>query len=129
MGADMRSYLVIWGEQCDPEEITRVTGITPTKTWRAGDVRYAKTGRLHTDCGWRLDAPSDIPPAIDAHLDALLDLVAGALVQLKALSSSCEIQINVVVHCREGAPEMNIRPDHIQRLAAIGAGIDIDLYC
>lgn len=124
----MRAYLMIWGATCDPDEITQRVGTLPSTTWRVGDVRHGKTGRLHEDAGWRIDAAT-VEATADGYVDLLLNQVWNAAAYLKTLGSSCELQINMVVHCRDTAPPISISSSNIARLAAIGAGVDIDIYC
>src|SRR5437016_3226835 len=93
----IRAYLVIWGRQCEPTDITRRTGISPTKIWRLGDVRYAKTGKLHTDSGWQLESSETSDTTVDGHIGWLLSRVWQFREYLSALRPSCELQVTVVV--------------------------------
>src|ERR1051325_184314 len=125
----IRSYFVIWGTECNPDEITRETGITPTKMWRTGDLRYAKTGKHHADSGWRIDAPDIVEPTLNAHLERLLDLLWHARSYLQTLETLCQLQATVIIHCNGTPPPMDVTAANIDRLASLGASIDIDLYC
>ncbi len=39
------------------------------------------------------------------------------------------MQVTLVVHCKVTVPEMHLSTDSLQRLAKIGAALDIDVYC
>lgn len=126
--SSIRSYAVIWGQRCDPDAITRRIGVTPTKRWRVGDMRHEATGRRHTDAGWRMDASPETDATLEAHVEALLEKLWPARDQLRELRTVCEVQFTIVIHCRDAAPAMYLSAATIERLAAIGAALDIDLY-
>jgi hypothetical protein len=126
---NLRAYFVIWGSECDPDDISNNTGLTPAKTWHVGDVRYENTGKRQADSGWRIDAPEDVEPTLDAHLEELMDLLWESRNYLKPVSKSCELQVTFVIHCSNTVPIMSISAANIGRLASLNASIDIDLYC
>jgi hypothetical protein len=119
---------VIWGAECDPENITQHTGLAPSKTWRVGDIRYEKTGKCHADSGWRVDSPEETEPTLDAHLEHLLNLLWPSRGYLETLRASCELQATVVIHRNDNVPSMSISAGNIARLATLNASIDIDVY-
>lgn len=125
----IRAYLVIWGDRCDPEQITRKTGLNPTETWRVGDVRHARTGRVHADAGWRIDAEGELGVDVGTYIEHLLDRVWPVREDFQALAATCNVQFSVVLHCRDETPAVHLAGDTVRRMAALGAALDIDLYC
>lgn len=124
-----RVYFVAWGKECDPEAISRATGIAPTKTWRIGDIRQERTGKTHLDCGWRLDADNTDGREVETQISSLLEALWPVHEYLTALTPRCEMQFSIVVHCRESAPPVYLSTAQMQRIAQLGAGLDIDIYC
>ncbi len=129
MNPQIRSYFVVLGEACIPAAVTAVTGITPTKTWLKGEVRHERTQRIRLDSGWRVDLTSEVEATLEAHVAGLLNLLWESREYFDELRSRCELHISVVVHGRNGMPELNLSVDTLRRLSSIGASLDIDAYC
>jgi hypothetical protein len=125
----VRVYFVAWGKECDPDAVSRATGIVPTKTWRSGDIRQERTGKTHIDSGWRLEAGAEDSAEVANQITSLLETLWPAHEYLKALSAECEMQFSIVVHCGETAPSVHLSSVHTERIGQLGASVDIDIYC
>ena len=101
----------------------------PAKIWQAGDVRYERTQKVHLDSGWQVDSSNDIAPTLEAHVAALLSVLWNSLEYFRELRLHCNMQVTLMVHCKVTVPEMHLSTDRRQRLAKIGAALDIDVYC
>jgi hypothetical protein len=128
--ASTRAYFVFWGKQCDPDEVSRSTGVVASRTWRVGDVRNARTRTRHEDAGWRIDSDgaSDLEPAV--HVKLLVEKLWHARDYLRALAPGCDMQFSIVIHCRDAAPPpIHMSRESLHRVASLNAAIDVDLYC
>lgn len=124
-----RAYFVIWGKQCDPDEISARIGVVPSRTWCVGDIRNPRTGAHHDNAGWRVDSDGtpDLDPA--THVEQLVEKLWHARDSLQTLGAHCEMQFSIVIHCHEAsAPPMYFSRDLLQRIASLNAAIDVDLY-
>jgi hypothetical protein len=123
------AYLVVWGTRCDPDEITRRTGIIPDAAWQVGDVLNERTGTKRRDAGWQIEAPADLGIDVGEYVQHVLRRVAPERDYFRSLDESCQVQISVVVRGREQAPVFNLPSDVVTQIGALGAALDVDIYC
>ena len=122
--------LRIMADDLDPHEITRLLGISPSETLRAGDARPPKPGRVWEHCGWYLTSSGVVASRdLRRHLDWLLDQIAekqdifamftshGYLVDIPCFWSSAQ---------GHGGPIFS--PQQMTRLGTLGIELWIDLY-
>src|SRR5438874_502023 len=63
--------------ECPAEEITRLLGLSPTRTWRRGEKVHPRAQNTHRQNGWSLSAPCDpYTTGLEEQVEALLRLVA-----------------------------------------------------
>lgn len=137
MRSEVRVYLAFGGFDFDPDEITRLTGITPTKTLRAGDpVSWAsslseenrqrirvKSNRWEVDSG--LDSSVDLP----THVKALLQKLEPVWDRFVELGQQYEPVMECIVSSYGGdRPEIFFDKEVIRKLIQLNAEIDVDLY-
>lgn len=129
--AGTRVVLSIVSDQLTAGDITRAIGLEPTESWSKGDPRPQNMGplRLYTFTRWTLCPGGDLPGEVKDKLTRLLDLTDDASTRIRALGSVCDIDILVAyrgyVHQMWGLP---IEAREMARIAAMGAGLDVDLY-
>ncbi|AKH16736.1 DUF4279 domain-containing protein [Deinococcus soli (ex Cha et al. 2016)] len=129
--ARARVALSIVSETLLAEDITRATGLDPTDAWSVGD-KWTRPGRKpsrRTFTRWTLCPEGDHPGEFEDKLTRLLDLTQEAAPRIRALGATCDV--NVTVGYRGYAKQMwgvPIERDDLSRLAALDAGLDIDLY-
>jgi hypothetical protein len=70
------AWLRIMDEMLDPDEVTSILSVTPTKIQRAGELRSPKTDKVHKFSGWFLSTEG-VLTSLDArhHFDWLLERV------------------------------------------------------
>lgn len=124
-----RAYFVIWGKRCDPEKISAMTRLSPTKTWRVGDIRNERTQTHHEDSGWRLDSDGAADLGPDAHIALLIEKIWAARDDLRTVGATSELQFTVVIHCRKTMPPIHLSRDALKCISRLGAAVDIDVYC
>lgn len=93
---ESRAGLRVFGDELDPDEITRRLGANPTKAFRKGDLelvrhdgrpRYAHTGR------WHLDAARRFPEDLNAQIMEILDQVTDDLEVWRELGEKYRIDM------------------------------------
>ena len=80
---------------------------------------------------WRFEPQAGIPGSVEQKLAALLRGVEPAVARLAAIRTACDVQVNVVFEGWGGDPQcggIHVDVDIVQRLAALGAELDFDLY-
>jgi len=129
--ARSRVALSIVSTELTAEAITRATGLVPTESWSTGDSRPQDRGQLkpYAFTRWTFCPDGDLPGKFEHKLARLLDLTDDASARIRALGSVCDI--NILVGYQGYAPQMwglPIDASEMARIAAMGAGLDVDLY-
>ena len=120
--------LKLTGQGFSAEDITRITELTPTKTWRQGDqVQASKLVRKND--GWVLGLPERETYDLDGLLIELLDSIEPKADRVfEAIGRfTLEPQISFGVYLRGEAPACLFSSGTIKRICALGAALDIDL--
>jgi hypothetical protein len=124
------AYYVLTGTRLDPPRITATTGVTPSRTWKAGDVRNPRTGTRHELDGWRVDSPLPQSSSPEEHVEALVGHLARGWAALCELGARHDALVMCVVYMYDAeGPVFGLSPTVVQRLAELNAGFDADLYC
>ena len=116
--------------ECPAEEITRLLGLSPTRTWRRGEAVHLRAHNArHRQNGWRLSAPCDpSTTGLAEQLEALLCLVAPHAEQFAALPPGSEVELSCFIYACNHRPVITFSADAVRRLARLGAAIDVDCY-
>lgn len=123
--------LSIVSETLSAEDITRATGLDPTDAWSVGD-EWTRPGRKpsrRTVTSWTLCPEGHHPGEFEDKLTRLLDLTQEAAPRIRALGATCDVSVTVG-YCgyTEQMWGVPIERSDLSRLAALGAGLDVDLY-
>jgi len=124
---EVRVQLNFAGFARDPDEVTTLVGIVPSKTWRIGDL-IDKSKRTYHSNGWRVSAERPVTE-VEVGVDALFAYVAPRWEALRQLSNECRVELSIVIYAEEQVPAVHLRRDQIDRLAELGGSIDVDVYC
>ncbi len=117
--------LVVSGFEDSPEEISRRIGADPTDTWKAGDL-IREPGIRKKSNGWRLKSGFDGHSELEPHLRWLLDKLSPSTdAGFGADGRSIDFSCNVVIADR--APSLTVPRDVMERIAQLGADLDIDI--
>jgi len=129
--ARARVALSIVSETLSADDITLATGVDPTDAWSVGDewTRPGRNPSRRTFTRWTLCPEGHQPGEFEDKLTRLLDLTQEAAPRIRTLADTCDV--SVTVGYRGYAEQMwgvPIGREDLSRLAALGAGLDIDLY-
>jgi hypothetical protein len=119
----------------NPEEITKILGIQPTKSWRKGEL-IPKTSLPHKTNGWLIESGLGKNAELENHLESLKHILNPAIDKIEQLPKETEAEISCVVniyHSRSieeehNTPALHLDLKHIQLLNQLKAEIDYDLY-
>jgi hypothetical protein len=92
-------------------------------------VRHARSGKVHDDSGWQIEAEGISAHDVSPFVEALMDLTWAHRDYFRSLRSLCSIQLSIVIRCKGEPPTFYLSADVLARLAELGAAVDIDLYC
>jgi len=129
MESEVSVSFTLTGVDLDPEEVTRLAGLRPTKTWRLGDVIRPPAILRYRHSGWRLK--SALPPSasLREHLNSLLGQLEPSWEVARQLGRRYYAEIACVVYSRGGdRPEIRLDAGMLEKLTELNAALDIDLY-
>jgi hypothetical protein len=127
--------LRIYGEALDTDNLTRILGVSPTRTVRKGDVRRGIRGKGFTakSNGWFLSSESHVESKdVRRHIDWILGQVECKSNVI--LSVGATEDVLMTVHCawwsRAGQGGPTLWPEQMRRLAALDleCSFDISFY-
>ncbi|MFZ1103432.1 MAG: DUF4279 domain-containing protein [Hyphomicrobiaceae bacterium] len=117
--------LAIYGEELDPEEITRTLGVAPTKAHRRGERPKRRSGK------WlgppRLEERGFNEPS-EAVIDRVLRKLPEGPAVWRELGARYDIQLRFGIHMTGWNQGMGITSEQVVRLAQIGAKLEFDIY-
>jgi hypothetical protein len=127
------------GDQLDPDQISAILRVPPTKAWRKGERYFAgsHTGHLIGRTGTWFLATDDFvtSPDLEWHLDFLANLLSrgppdagGALVQLQdaMMRNNIKADVSCFWHGAAGEQPPAISAEMIDKLRALPAEIETD---
>lgn len=122
-------YFLLTDFQEDPEEISLLLSISPSKTWKVGDLRIPKSILCHESNGWRLNSNMSDSEELEKHVRGLLEQLKPCWKKLIELTTNCYAQLSCVIYIYDFVrPAIHFDLDIIQKLTEIHTAIDVDLY-
>lgn len=120
------------GEAFDPDELTRLLRIQPTKSGRKGDPSpypHARTlGRTMPETSWSIEIERSVD-SIDEGIQELLRIIweqRTVIIDYLSVRPSVKAGILVVVHYYDESPLYELSLDAIQKLAHLGCEFAMD---
>jgi hypothetical protein len=93
---------------------------------RKGDL-IPSTLLVHKSNVWELVSGLQEAASIQDQLMALFFRIEPVAKSIAALSNVAEITVSCVIYCTR-QPDLYVKPELIQKIAKIGAGIEFDVY-
>jgi hypothetical protein len=128
MTCEMAVALRLTGQDFSPETVTRLLGVSPTKTWRLGDaVQKTLIKRKHD--GWEFSIPQQTGLDLEEKLCSLLDIFES---HRQSLFEVCDrfrldVEIACAMYVTDEAPIMHLSSRTMKRMAALNTDLDMDL--
>jgi Domain of unknown function (DUF4279) len=127
-------YLSVLSETLHPDQITARLGLAPTEQRIMGEMGTLPDGRPrrmpHRKHNWTLDLAGPYTPGtFEDKLDALLNAVSPYAEAFRTLGSQCSVGIGTAYSgYREQMWGVHLTAARLDRMGALGASFDIDLY-
>ena len=129
MGSLVRCEYILTGA-FDPVIVSAATGLDATKTWRVGDPIGSKGARKYKFDGWmrarEYEPCIDIEEPLEKLLQQLRPLHSVFVDLIREHSLEAEVSIAIEVTNNE-FPATTISYTRITEIAALGAGLDMDI--
>ncbi|WP_426192237.1 DUF4279 domain-containing protein [Massilia sp. DWR3-1-1] len=122
--------LRLFGEDLDPEEVSRILRCAPTVAERTGEVIPYQSGRERVvKCGnWRLIAEQTAPEDVNGQLRWLLSQVESDLAVWKSLVHQFEVDVYCGLFMQGLNDGLSLAPDVMALLAERGIELGLDIY-
>ena len=129
MDAMVRCEYILTGT-FDPAVVSAATGLDATKVWRIGDQMSLRGNRTYKFDGWMRSTEYEACADIEVPLEKLLEQLRPAhsvfvdLIREHGLEAEVTIAIEITDNV---VPATTIASARIAEIAAMGAGLDIDI--
>jgi Domain of unknown function (DUF4279) len=111
----------------DPSIVTSRIGLSPTSAWRRGDPMPDTTAtRNHSR--WSFQSPLPLDTHVEKHLAALLPLLEAHAASIRECAAEFSVEICCAIYYEDFTPGIHLWPEVLQRIAALGIPLDLDLY-
>ena len=120
------AYFCIQGD-FDPQEITDRVGLTPSRSWRKGDI-HPKRQYERKFSHWELRSTLDQNHSLEEHLSDVLSQLERSPEAIIAVSQQLQGWMQLVGFFHEGFPGIHFEPDHVTGMAKFKLSVDFDLY-
>jgi len=111
----------------DPDEITRRVGISPTDSWRKGDI-HPKTGHARNFSRWSLRSRLETTASLETHVRDVLDQLDANPAAFKQLCIEKSGTMQLVAYFRTDYPGLDFERELIERIAGYSLSMDCDFY-
>ena len=120
--------LRIFGDDLDPDEITRLLGIEPTGSARKGDTHRTASGRnvVARSGSWRLDA--GVPGDLNTQIGALLAKLPTDPSVWRKLSRRYKCEVFCGLFLRDGNEGTGLQPQVLSLLGERCLRLGLDIY-
>ena len=108
-------------------ELSQLIGFECDTSWIMGEPRVKGATIKHDKNGWILNSGCPDSTPLEEQLIALLNRLQPAATELRQIAQAHEVELSCVLYS-DIRPELNFSSEIIQRAAAVGASLDVDLY-
>ena len=123
--------LRFFGDDLDPDELSRLLGCPPTKSERKGEEIVGKvTGHKRTarSGAWRLSVELREPGDFDGQISEIFERLTDDMSIWQDLTSRFRAYVFCGLFMEEGNEGISLSNETLQRLAERGLTIDFDIY-
>ena len=120
-----RAKLMVLDFSGSADRIMEVLKVTPTRTWRAGDLVTPRTKHTMKRNGWSLASPAAESSGADEVVRELLKLFP-TLEAFHGLPQDAEVQLTISVLGHKDRPGVFLSKEVMRSIAAAGASLDIE---
>ncbi|WP_041234005.1 DUF4279 domain-containing protein [Cylindrospermum stagnale] len=129
MEHEIFAAFTLTGFDSEPDEITRILGILPTKTWKIGDV-IEKSILLRQKNGWVLESQLEKSADLESHIKDVLARLKPSWEKLVEICPQYYAEISCVIYCYDAqGPVFHFKKEIIKSALELNAEIDVDYYC
>ena len=121
--------LALYGEDLDPDEITKALAVQPAASYRKGDPRRGAGQPPHRGGGWFLEAVGDAPETPDTLTRSLLQQLPPSTSEIwTQFARQYDLRIHYALYLYSFHREFSLSPELTWHLAAMRARTVFDIY-
>jgi hypothetical protein len=129
MEYEISAAFLLYNFDFDPDEITNLLKISPTKVKRIGDLINPKGTRRYTHNSWRIESKLQKSDGLEEHINSIFEQLQPSWQSLASLCSQYEAEISCIIYINsEQIPAIHFSKDIIRKVHELNAEIDVDLY-
>lgn len=122
-------FFGVFGFGQDPQIVTDVLRIEPSKAWTKGEPMPGGTRGARTHSRWVLESPLERSATVEEQLSALLPLLEARADEVAEVRRRFEAGLMCACYFYETNPGYHLDTALLQRIAGLGLDLDFDLYC
>lgn len=126
---EIKAEFILTGKQISPDEITRLLGMYPTRTWKEGDfIQETKLRRKHN--GWCFSVSSDKNSLdLEDYISPILRALLPKSDTIKCVSDEYGLasELSCAIYIRDETPSINLGIETLTGLAKLVTTFDIDI--
>jgi hypothetical protein len=129
---EIHVFLGIFQFGDDPQVVTDLLGVAPTKAWAPGAAMPGKAGERGgrwPHGRWVLVSPGGRQASVEEQLLSLLPLLEERPDALAEAKRRYEVGLMCAAYYHEVNPGFHLDVELLRRVAALGLDLDFDLYC
>jgi hypothetical protein len=119
--------LCVYGDDLDPDDVTRLLGSPPSRSHRKGDILGAM-GSLARTGAWLLESPGQQSGELESRIHELLSRVTTDREAWHQLSQRHSIRMSCMLTLREWSRGLSLSADLLGTLASRGIQLDLSIY-
>jgi Domain of unknown function (DUF4279) len=112
----------------DPLIVTSRIGLSPTSAWRQGDPMPPHPTATRNHSRWSFQSPLPLETHVEQHLAALLTLLEPHAESIQECSAEFSLELCCAIYYEDFTPGIHLSSEILQRIAALGIPLDLDLY-
>lgn len=122
--------LRIFGEHLQPEELSKLLGCAPTKSWQKGHTQKSKSGRrfVKKSGAWLLHASDAEPENLDGQVAELLEKLTSDIAVWSDLMQRFEVDLFCGWFMESSNEGVSISCATMRALAERGIELSLDIY-
>lgn len=132
MANEIKTYFTLYGDDFDPEDISKELNLTPKYTWHKGD-RRENSILLYDDFGWSINTEEENIIEIEPQINEIIEIIepkTDTIIQLmEKYGLSAELSCSVFHDHEDERPVLYIKKDLMKKISRLNCDLDIDLVC
>ncbi|MCU7526760.1 MAG: DUF4279 domain-containing protein [Ignavibacteria bacterium] len=132
MANEIKTYFTLYGNDFDPEDISKELNLTPDNIWRKGD-RIGNSILFYKEYGWEIRTKREETLEIEPQINEIIKIIepkTDTIIQLmEKYGLSAELSCFVLHDHEDERPVLYINKDLMKKISRLNCDLDIDLVC